>query len=393
MLSVFSYEPEKGLANQKHLIVQGEQHLLAGDFAQAQRCFSQLLQADPGEIEALNNMAVISFHTNRVDESERFLLSALELDPSRQAILINLWALYMKMGESHLARGLLEGILCANPKDSDDVLGAKCLHKQSVQLAANNCESKLKTNGAADIIQKKPGLLHPITPQKADVRDAGGVKTELRIERFGDQDCGWSVIPGLLGKDSVIYCVGCGENISFDMALMKYLGCEIHAFDPTPKSIRYLRSLVLPKEYVFFEIGLAHFDGIAKFNPPLNHDHVSHTLCDRPATTDRAISVPMKRLKTIMQELGHGRIDLLKIDIEGAEYGVIDDLVKNDIPVGQICVEFHHFLDGHNIETTLRAIIQLIQGGYLLYAVHNHTDYCFVKKPLLAIFSEGNGRY
>ena len=111
--------------------------------------------------------------------------------------------------------------------------------------------------------------------------------------------------------------------------------------------------------------------------------------CDRAATADRAITVSMKRLSTIMRELEHDTVDLLKIDIEGAEYGVIDDLVKNRVPVRQLCVEFHHFLDGNRIESTLQAIIQLIQGGYLLHSVNKHTDYCFVWKPLIAIPQQG----
>jgi len=208
---------------------------------------------------------------------------------------------------------------------------------------------------------------------------------EFGIERFGDQDCGWNVIPTLLGKKSIIYCVGCGENISFDLALIEALDCEIYAFDPTPKSLKYLHSLELPEQYHIYETGLSNFDGSAKFNPPVNPDHVSHTICDRAATADRAITVSMKRLSTIMRELGHDTVDLLKIDIEGAEYGVIEDLVKNRVPVRQLCVEFHHFLDGNSIESTLQTIIQLIQGGYLLHSVHKHTDYCFVWKPLIAI--------
>jgi FkbM family methyltransferase len=243
----------------------------------------------------------------------------------------------------------------------------------------------------AEIPQRQLSLADcPSSQPSINVSEETGPQ-KFQIKRFGDQDCGWDVIPGLLGKESVIYCVGCGENISFDMDLMKYLDFKLYAFDPTPKSLKYLRSLDLPVEYHIFKYGLAHYDGSAEFNPPVNPAHVSHTLCDRAATADRAITVPMKRLKTIMQELGHDRIDLLKMDIEGAEYAVIDDLVKNKIPIGQICVEFHHFFDGNKIEHTLQTIIRLIQCGYMLYSVHHHTDYCFVWKPLLAVLSRGNG--
>jgi hypothetical protein len=53
------------------------------------------------------------------------------------------------------------------------------------------------------------------------------------------------------------------------------------------------------------------------------------------------------RLTTAMQRLSHREIDVLKMDIEGAEYSVIEDLIREGIPVRQLMVEFHHrFLPG-----------------------------------------------
>lgn len=57
--------------------------------------------------------------------------------------------------------------------------------------------------------------------------------------------------------------------------------------------------------------------------------------------------VQMISLQTVMRQTGVTRIDLLKLDIEGAEFDVIektpDDLL---ISIGQITVEFHDFLPG-----------------------------------------------
>ena len=68
---------------------------------------------------------------------------------------------------------------------------------------------------------------------------------------------------------------------------------------------------------------------------------MSHTLLERNASAE-AIEVPVRRLSTIMRELGHGAIDLLKMDIEGAEYEVIADLLACGADVRQLLVEFHH---------------------------------------------------
>ena len=42
-----------------------------------------------------------------------------------------------------------------------------------------------------------------------------------------------------------------------------------------------------------------------------------------------------------MDELGHDHLDLLKLDIEGAEYEVLDSLAAEGIRSRILCVEFH----------------------------------------------------
>ena len=42
-----------------------------------------------------------------------------------------------------------------------------------------------------------------------------------------------------------------------------------------------------------------------------------------------------------MKELGHDRLDLLKLDIEGAEYAVLDGLVEAGITPTVLCVDVH----------------------------------------------------
>ena len=54
---------------------------------------------------------------------------------------------------------------------------------------------------------------------------------------------GWTICTEAgLGSDSVIYSVGVGEDISFDLDLIKTFGCQILAFDPTPRSINWIKT-------------------------------------------------------------------------------------------------------------------------------------------------------
>jgi hypothetical protein len=74
-----------------------------------------------------------------------------------------------------------------------------------------------------------------------------------------------------------------------------------------------------------------------------------------------------------MEILGHTKIDLLKIDIEGAEYEVIQDIAVTMILPQIICLEFHKrkdFVSPDGIVSILKYI------GYDM-AYHKDNAYTF----------------
>ena len=201
-------------------------------------------------------------------------------------------------------------------------------------------------------------------------------------ERYGSDYGGWDIVTTGFDARSVVYSFGVGEDASFDLALIEKFNLVVHAFDPTPKSIAWVKRQKLPGRFVMHGFGIAAFDGDVTFHPPENPDHVSHTLLERPATKAKAISVPVKRLGTIMKELGHDRIDVLKMDIEGAEYEVIEDISQSGIRPRQILVEFHHRFPGVAVRRSKEAIDRLRSMGYRLYAVSaTAEEFCFILEP------------
>ena len=77
----------------------------------------------------------------------------------------------------------------------------------------------------------------------------------------------------------------------------------------------------------------------------------------------------MKTLTTTMQELGHNSIDLLKMDIEGSEYAVIEEICSRGIDVKQILIEFHHHFDNISVSSTKSAVKKLSQMGYQVFNI------------------------
>ena len=116
-----------------------------------------------------------------------------------------------------------------------------------------------------------------------------------------------------------------------------------------------------------------------KFYKPLNTDYVSHSIVEG-MTGDEFIHIPVKKIRTIMNQLGHTHIDLLKIDIEGYECDVIDDMIKEQIFPLYLSVDFDLGWNGNKIcdkERCFETIQKLIKHGYKI--MHNYlSDYSFV---------------
>lgn len=205
----------------------------------------------------------------------------------------------------------------------------------------------------------------------------------LPTERLGSDYGGWEVVTGQLDADAVVYSFGIGEDASFDIALIEKFGLTVHAFDPTPKSLAWVKRQGFPDRFVLHEFGIADSDGAVSFHPPENPDHVSCTILDRAATRHQAISVPVKRLSGIMAILGHPSLDLLKMDVEGAEYGVIEDLAKSGIRPRQLLVEFHYRFAGVGIFRTRKAAGTLRSMGYALFSVSpSGEEFGFIRREI-----------
>ena len=177
-------------------------------------------------------------------------------------------------------------------------------------------------------------------------------------EWYGSDYGGWVICPTGLAKTSIIYSLGIGEDISWDEELIAKHGVEVFGFDPTPKSAAYIQQRN-PRNFNFFQMGVADHDGLFKFYPPRNEDYVSCSLFRQKDLKDEPILVKMMTLDAIMKQLGHEEIDILKMDIEGAEYGVIEDIIKKSIFPRQILIEFHHRFDPFSIADTKKQFMTL----------------------------------
>ena len=186
------------------------------------------------------------------------------------------------------------------------------------------------------------------------------------LVRLGSRYGGWVVPEGMLSSGSICYCAGVGEDISFDLAIIERFGVTVYAMDPTPRASTYV-DMYAPRDAKFHFIpeGLWSADTTLRFYSPVNPDDVSHSAVNLQGT-DTYFEASVRSITSLMEDFGHERIDLLKIDIEGSEYEVIGDVLKNDVEIGIFCIEFDQPAP---LRRTTSAIRSLIDAGYAVVSI------------------------
>jgi FkbM family methyltransferase len=195
------------------------------------------------------------------------------------------------------------------------------------------------------------------------------IRLKCARARFGSNYGGWWIRRGILGPHSIVYSVGSGRDISFDLSLIQQYGLSVHAFDPTRKCREWLSSQSLPPNFVFTGVGVAAYDGLGTFVLRSRLDWDSYELNVPSGEALDSEVLPVARIVTIMRQRGHEHLDVLKLDIEGSEYDVIDDVLASQIDVRQLLVEFHYEAKPASQLARVRRTLDVLErAGYKLFA-------------------------
>jgi hypothetical protein len=124
---------------------------------------------------------------------------------------------------------------------------------------------------------------------------------------------GFAVAPDLLDARSVVYSISAAPTSAFDLALAQRFGCKVHALAALP-----------------------------------------------------SVAV-LDRMQWLMRSFGHRHVDLLRLDLDGAEYAAIDALAQTQLRPCQLVVGFHHGKPQRSVAQTERALMQLNELGYRIF--------------------------
>ena len=183
---------------------------------------------------------------------------------------------------------------------------------------------------------------------------------ESGLVRLGSAYGGWWVPEDALSPGAVAYCAGAGEDITFDLALHER-GLRVTTFDPTPRAIEHVNGLqVGDAGFRFVPVGWWDEEAELRFYAPRNPSHVSHSAVNLQGT-DTYFTAPVKSVAALARELGDSDLEIVKMDIEGAEIRVIESMLDNGPLPRVLCIEFDQ---PQSFVRILRAVRTLRKRGY-----------------------------
>ena len=134
----------------EYSISDGEALFAMGEVEDARRVFEQLLSSSPGNVEALNNLAVIAFQQGEMDQAVSYFTRALEIHPDHFESLENLGNCMVAQKAYGKAIECFERALHLKPDDAmllnslascfiqiEDFTRARELYTKSYQLDSN----------------------------------------------------------------------------------------------------------------------------------------------------------------------------------------------------------------------------------------------------------------
>jgi FkbM family methyltransferase len=202
---------------------------------------------------------------------------------------------------------------------------------------------------------------------------------------FGSDYGGWTVAIEELKPARTIYSFGVGNDISFDLAMIQGFGCNVHGFDPSPPVASWIRTQKLPANYAFHPYGLGASDGDISFFAPSPKSGMFSVSDRHRQVGGTEVKLSVKCLSSIVASLGSPCIDLLKIDIEGAEYDLLPSIIQCPVPIRQLLIEFHHRAGVGSLQDTVRSVQELRLAGFELFHVsETSSEFSFLSKTHLS---------
>lgn len=209
------------------------------------------------------------------------------------------------------------------------------------------------------------------------------------LTRRGSDRGGWTLPASMVKPGKTAVCVGVGEDITFDVDLNRN-GLNVFTLDPTPRSRQHVADVVaaagtgedMPVDrsrtnfydlsgfqndrLTYLDVGLWSQNTEMRFYTPKDQSHVSHSIVNLQKTAEW-FEAKCVTLQSVCDSCQIDRIDILKLDVEGAEYEILKNIVDHGPRPDVLCFEFDELrspLDGGYLSRILATVRMLKKAGY-----------------------------
>ena len=243
------------------------------------------------------------------------------------------------------------------------------------------------------------------------------ISIKMKTNFLGTPYGGWNFVTNKNLENSTIISAGVGEDISFDIEFINLFGGKVLFVDPTPRSLIHMEGVIKNlgnkktsnydltsgkqniKSYDLLNVNNSNIEVInkaltneadqkVKFYSPLNEEHVSYSISNWEKDKESKrnfIEVETTTISQIALNYNLTDIPLIKLDIEGAENDVLQDMIKKEIKPYQILVEFDELqnITLKSYVKTLQTVMLLLREDYKLININNFPNFLFVHKRLI----------
>ena len=198
------------------------------------------------------------------------------------------------------------------------------------------------------------------------------------------QATGHHFISNVLSSNSVVLDFGANTGEFTDFVSNNY-NVAVYAFEANGELIK---SRTNNPKVKFFNFAIVDKDGPCKFF--LSDSSKAHSIYKDIAGKDTCIEVEGMTINSILKFLKLEQVDLLKVDIEGAEINVLNSISPKDLLVfDQITIEFHDFVNPKLRKDVDNLKRKIVATGFIeINILNSNIDILFLNKRLLKKFGK-----
>jgi len=238
----------------------------------------------------------------------------------------------------------------------------------AARTAARAAE-KARLAAARRYLPLRPGSIAKVGPYRVRTNDGPNLYVlykDLFVRRVYDFEA----------QRSDPRILDCGSNIGLSILYFKsrYPAARIEAFEPDPSIVPYLKENLAMNAIdgvVVHEAAVGGSEGVLTFYSDGKYGSaLASVAVDATRESWTRYDVPCVRLRDLLDE----PVDLIKMNIEGAEYEAIAGAADRLRQTRELLIEYHH-LPG--LPRTLHEILAILHGNgfeYLLYDFDRETN-------------------